>query len=468
MADKIVGPQTIGQLANEVSLFPDRATMEADLEFMERVRKALDLHEERYKDAYDRYQLGDSVFAFATNAAKELKELEKQVEKYYDQVSKLPGFTVDVTPKLKLSEPARRFFDDLVNNEFREKASAAAIDAFQISRGRGRDPNDFTTDRHVPDFARGSDELIRQLTQFQTIAADLIDIRTPEQMIALAEKSYEQFDFPFNFGETKDLVDMKEKYTLAVNKQLEMDRRATVLKEKMIADELALIISAEQSIQNISGVADTLAADLGGVRSFKDVREAAENFFENMTSTIREEFIRQSFTNPLKAAIEGFVAGIVQQAQTAFIQSQGQAFGASLYAGFSGFLGGLFGAGGGGGPGGLSSLPTHPDVLHSGGVVPKTGRYGLIKGERVLSNPQQARIPNTGPASGIYLKPQVNINNTQSDKVGVSVEEGDDGSLNINLYDAMDNMLAQTMAKPGNFQETVLGVTGARRPLLSR
>ena len=194
---------------------------------------------------------------------------------------------------------------------------------------------------------------------------------------------------------------------------------------------------------------------------------------------MQSAIFKMTLGDPLKHAMEGFVKQILTSFQTSLSKEasmevgqqaaqwlqgivSGMFMGSNPFTSFFGSIGSFFGLGGGG-----LTPANHPGSLHSGGVVPRTGQYGLIKGERVLSN-QQARIPNTGPASGIYLKPQVNINNTQSDKVDVSVEEGDDGSLNINLYDAMDNMLAQTIAKPGNFQEAMLGITGSKRPVLSR
>ena len=151
--------------------------------------------------------------------------------------------------------------------------------------------------------------------------------------------------------------------------------------------------------------------------------------------------------------------------------------------------GGGMGAGGyGGGPGGSFGG-------FSGGNAGARGRGGGVLGARQHGGPVsrgraylggerggEIYIPGGGGSGGgsgsggtrltanVISRPaiNVNINNRMPAQAQVTARPNDEGGVEVDIFQALDDAVAQVLTKPGNAQETMLGITGTSRPRLRR
>ena len=227
---------------------------------------------------------------------------------------------------------------------------------------------------------------------------------------------------------------------------------------------------------SIAGNVDGLAratAEMSGTMGFMQlftsegrdqVKEAFSTFVEATIVDMNEVLLKFALFDPLKSAWEGFLKSVLQSFETTiFEQSMGKEWGAKFGKQFADWIGGMFGGMFGGG---ITSTGPFGGIFarHSGGMAKQSGQYRLTKGEGVFT-PQQMKHLAASQSRG---STKITVINNSSQQVSAEAQEEQDGTVSISLYDALDDMMAQTIAKPGNFQESVLGITGSRRPILSR
>ena len=433
--ERFAGAAKVSDFTEEVKLFGSFGDYNRDTAFKDKAYAAIAAA--RKEIAYMESSRHSEVRAKAS-------DLRKSIEEYKQAVEDLP---INIKPKFQLSRDARRFFDNLVSSEFDQRAIQQGYDVFNAQRGAG--------------VKYGSGEFLSNRNRAVGISTSLSSIRNMEEMQALITRSQQQFGQLFNLPETQNLAQAKEEYIHAVYQLIKADEDATRSKIQQYEDELRLIVRRESLARDVANEWDRFADQLGSAWNIDQVKAASEGLIENLINTFRASIYKATITDPLKAITEGFVDSILQSMQTAFMQSSakqlGFNFGKFLLSTVGGFFSGSFF---GGGAGTTSSVPG--PHRHSGGPVNRTGYHKLIKGERVISNPQVAM------AKMQSARPKVVIVNNSSQPVQAEAHNLPDGGMEINLFDMVDDMIANTLAKPGNAQETMLSMTGSRRPLLTR